>query len=34
MACGSTKCATCPIHLPACQLKQGKCPSCYAKSKK
>jgi hypothetical protein len=34
MACNSVKCISCPVKLPACQMRGGKCPSCSSKPKK
>lgn len=31
MACGKVKCSNvnCSVTLPACQMMQGMCPTCY-----
>lgn len=35
MGCNVTKCSTpaCNTYMKACKLINGKCPSCYEKSK-
>lgn len=35
MGCSVTKCSTptCSVSMKACQLINGKCPSCYEKQK-
>lgn len=33
MGCQSTKCKTCENRMPACQLIQGYCGTCWAKLK-
>lgn len=31
MGCGSVTCSVCGGKFPACQMKDGMCPSCRAK---
>ena len=34
MACNKVKCTNCTTVLPACQMIQGMCPTCYTNKNK